>query len=184
MDTRKQKPFTPQQGGQWRIMIPEWWRRWWCQRVWRGIQLVLHWPTGIVSAKTALLDGFRLLGQIQLLQPLHGFQHQSKPEVKSLLFSIFAKLNLQSAGDIQPSHKTCCRSVIVDCQTQTNQNYTAICRDRISSFWNHLLKWVLAIDRKFLHSLRVYYRSEHSHRTKAETPWDGPRLQQEQHWES
>lgn len=31
--------------------------------------------------------------------------------------------------------------------------------DQISSFWNHLLKSELAVDRKFSHSLRVYCRS-------------------------
>lgn len=86
----------------------------------------------------------------------------------SLCFSVFSSVfNLESVGDIQLSHKASYKTVSVDCQTQTNQSCTAICGDRISSFWNHLLKWELAIDRKFLHSLGVYYRSEHSHSTKA-----------------
>lgn len=139
-------------------------------------------PLGVI--RTALLKGFRLLGQIQLLQPLHVSQHQCKPEVKSMLFNIYSNYNLASVDGIQLSHGTCYKSVFVYSRTQTNQSCTTICRDQISSFWNHLLKRELAIDRKFLHSLWVYYRSEHSHSTKAETPRDGPRLQQEQHWES
>lgn len=90
----------------------------------------------------------------------------------------------KSADETELHHNISCKSVFVDCQMQTTQSCKAMWGDRISSFWNHLLKCVLTINRKFLHSLWVYSRSELRRRTKAETPWVGARLQHEQRWES
>lgn len=71
-----------------------------------------HWE-GV--SRTALLEGFRLQGQIQLLQLLHVFQHQGKVEVKSLLYSVFMNLILESG------HKTCNKSVSADWRAKTTQ---------------------------------------------------------------
>lgn len=85
---------------------------------WPVCPSLTHWD-GVSG--TALLEGFGILGQIRLLQLLYVFTHQSKVEVKSLLFSVFSKLNSESDDDIQLSHKTCYKSVIVDCQSKTTQ---------------------------------------------------------------
>lgn len=77
---------------------------------WPVCPSLTHWD-GVSG--TALLEGFGILGQIRLLQLLHVFTHQSKVEVKSLLFSVFSKPNSESDDDIQLSHKTCYKSVIV-----------------------------------------------------------------------
>lgn len=61
-------------------------------------------------------------------------------------------------------HKiSCCKSVIARLKPIKAE------KRKTSSFRNHLFKCALAIDRKFSHSLRVYYRSELSLQRSAET---------------
>lgn len=148
---------------------PTWWAEevnkwgWWCQRVWRGNQFVLQWPTGMVSA---LQGGFMLLVQIQLLKMIHVFKVSSKP--CHFAFQYFLKLQIWIRSmTFDLSLKTSCKSVFARRHTQTNQSCTTtMWGDWISSFWNHLLKWVLAIDRKLSHSLKEFTVGQSAHSAK------------------
>lgn len=117
-----------------------------------------HW--GAVS-RTALLQGFRLL--FQILLPLSQYspnnnnkcvfnevtavQREPKPQIKQLTIQLYHQTRNY-------------KSVFVACWRQTAQSCKALRWDQISSFRNHLHELKLAVNRKLLHSLRVYYRSE------------------------
>lgn len=123
----------------------------------------IHWD-GV--SRTALLEGFRLLGQIQLLQLLHGFQHQKKGSSEVTALQCFLKT--QCWVSQWYSTQIWNKSVFCGLSDENRFDCTAICTDWISSIRNHLLKWELTIDRKFSHSVWVYCRSERSHGAKAE----------------
>lgn len=112
----------------------------------RADRFALHSHTDGVN-RTALLPCFRLEDQIQLLQQM--LRVFPTPE--------------NGWGCIWASTFMRCKCSLVDCERKTITDGKAICRDSISSFLNHM-SWVLKLDRKFSHSLRVYYRSEHKDR--------------------
>lgn len=111
----------------------------------------------------------------RLQQQKQQQQRQREVTLKRSCGCLWPSQNLivKSADETELHYNMCCKSVFVDCQMQTTPSCKAMWGDRISSFWNHLLKCLLMINRKFLHSLRVYSRSELRRRTKAETPWAG-----------
>lgn len=166
--THKQKALT---GRVWcltgwrRIMSPAWW--WWCQRAWTSLSFS-GLPDGV--RRTALLESFRLLGQIQLLLPLYTLK---KTNTFCLCFMTFS-WNLIRNGwwhSAKPWEKL--PVFCVDGQTGNDHSCKAKWGDWISFFWNHLQKCRLATNRKCSHSLWVYYRSQRSHSTEAQTPWAG-----------
>lgn len=115
----------------------------------RADRFVLQSYWGGVN-RIALLQGFRLQDIIQLLQQMLRFP---TPE--------------NGWGCIWASRYTLYMNAFVDCCSKRKRQIItdgqAIGRDSISSFLNHMV-WELILDRKFSHSLRVYYRSEHKAR--------------------
>lgn len=137
-----------------------------------GESFVLYWPSGKVSGGQLYWKALGYWFKSNYCKsPM--FTTTSKPETKSQRPAAFWKLswlNLYTEN--------------LSWGFSHMHSRTAMCGYWISSFWNHLLKWVLTINRKFLHSLWVYCRSELDRSSKAETRRDGSQLYWQRAWES